>query len=1560
MGEIQASRPKSTPNVYIFEYPSMNIVHTLRNGTKRGYTAMTFNAAGDQLATVGGDPDYMLTIWNWETEKIILRYKAFGQDVQNVSFSNNLEGVLTTSGMGHIKFWKMSKTFTGLKLKGDIGKFGKIDMSDINGYVEFPDGKVLSGSEHGNLILWEGNLVKVLIQQDENVSCHNGAIDFVTFIDNEIITAGRDGFIKYWSYEEIDLLEASDTNISVYIKPIQECQLLRNETTPLEIVTLVKRQEDNVWIAQDGLGSLWKLEISSREGGARTHQISKLLDYNSGFINDIISAPTQHVSASGSSDGSIRLVDHHKGKSLYNRKFNSDVVKMIWNPEVVDPSRTSITAGFKDGVIRYLSQGETKWQLLYAFKPHKTEIVSFAYSEDGKVFVTASKDELFFFRVPGFEPVGFTSCKTKLGTTINNLIIHDDFIVLSLQDGQIVKLPIPELDKIDNSKTYKFTWDEYIPYNFYQWLKPPPKDNKDEENDSDDDSEKEEEEETPDPPKVPVKSVIFTPDGNMLVSLEKIGGIFRYSGKWWDSEYHKEPEYPFDCLNSFDTVQVCKMNFSHDYSFLIITYTNGKVRLVETDTIGGVKPTHLSAYNLHSFIEGFSTSAVTSYDDSYLISVSSDGGFFVHKIDDKYTQENPELLFQDADDLTTDIISNDHWSIEEARIKNAELEKQRAALQRQSERKNRLENLRQEYQKFLKETDSRESIGFNREDLQIDTRLQDTLSQKLNEKRELARKELAWNKAKVDLQLKKVKDYFFDCLDSERVVLKSFRSGKVVSTFRTRKLREELIHKIEEVHELINEEIEKKRRMEAERMEQDFLEMQRQQQMELTSESEISMPTIQQSMRDTKKLSTTKRRAEENERRKELRQVARKELEQRKPTEEDDPKQAADIRYAEENMGDFKLKTDPNYIVPENQRMTTEKKLRQMILLEESVHTLRMVFNQNLFQLKEMKAKLIEKFLVYSSRIEHINNELRVKEPIVEPAFDPVETPELRYQVTDEELESFKKQKEFEEKKRLAAESGKFLANDDVDTKSGPGSIHSHQSKRSHGKSTRGSKEAKGRILQSIPISDMERMEEQIKKHTLLYEKERLLRRMKSQIDLFDQKVEELRREKFKLEADLKSSELRLILLYKELELLKEFEKKDSDNYSQLESKRIERDEIVAKIQNCQDRLAEKKEEISQLVQEQKLGNEFMELVPESHPAHQQLFQVYKKSKKNKKQDSDSESDSESDDSESEEEDEEDEENTTGTIEKKPENIDCTEELWQQVVTLRNKRIEQEKLLDTIAKGVEILKKEREGLIKQQKVVHHALKKIEEQIKSVQKEKQFKLNELSTVVILKFSQIQGLLQNKIPKDLTDYIIFTNSGLNNLAVRINDLKKENKSLHHSYIHHQRRVSQLQKEQKVCEDELEASSKKVLEVQHLKFGQLVDLEALENASVDMKAEELKELLSAEESKTEAILKAWDKKINDEKDKLTAATQENTQLLQALSQFRERQQQLENELDESQKTIVNRITKNMTEGLDSKQQLKETVVSQAREIEIAKNEIAILRSKHSHVYRVNDTTR
>ena len=92
------------PNIIIYEYPSLKLYRILRGGTETGYAFVDFNPAGTLLASVGSQPDFMLTVWDWQQEKTQLRSKAFSQDVFRVTFSPENEGQLTTSGIGHIRW----------------------------------------------------------------------------------------------------------------------------------------------------------------------------------------------------------------------------------------------------------------------------------------------------------------------------------------------------------------------------------------------------------------------------------------------------------------------------------------------------------------------------------------------------------------------------------------------------------------------------------------------------------------------------------------------------------------------------------------------------------------------------------------------------------------------------------------------------------------------------------------------------------------------------------------------------------------------------------------------------------------------------------------------------------------------------------------------------------------------------------------------------------------------------------------------------------------------------------------------------------------------------------------------------------------------------------------------------------------------------------------------------------------------------------------------------------------------------------------------------------------
>jgi hypothetical protein len=76
---VYAERNHLNPKIYFVEYPSYKVAKVLQGGAAKGYSQLNFSANGSRLASVATDPDYTLTIWDWEDEKAILRSKAFSQ-----------------------------------------------------------------------------------------------------------------------------------------------------------------------------------------------------------------------------------------------------------------------------------------------------------------------------------------------------------------------------------------------------------------------------------------------------------------------------------------------------------------------------------------------------------------------------------------------------------------------------------------------------------------------------------------------------------------------------------------------------------------------------------------------------------------------------------------------------------------------------------------------------------------------------------------------------------------------------------------------------------------------------------------------------------------------------------------------------------------------------------------------------------------------------------------------------------------------------------------------------------------------------------------------------------------------------------------------------------------------------------------------------------------------------------------------------------------------------------------------------------------------------------------
>jgi hypothetical protein len=130
----------------------------------------------------------------------------------------------------------------------------------------------------------------------------------------------------------------------------------------------------------------------------------------------------------------------------------------------------------------------------------------------------------------------------------------------------------------------------------------------------------------------------------------------------------------------------------------------------------------------------------------------------------------------------------------------------------------------------------------------------------------------------------------------------------------------------------------------------------------------------------------------------------------------------------------------------------------------------------------------------------------------------------------------------------------------------------------------------------------------------LRYEKDCLNKDVTHIITSFDEEIKEMQKEKYRLESDLKNAELKLILLFEELILLKSMQKEDERLTSELRKCTESKGFIIKEIQDITKKLLTKKADIETIKDEEnKLLAQFHELVDQNHENYDAILNFYEK-----------------------------------------------------------------------------------------------------------------------------------------------------------------------------------------------------------------------------------------------------------------------------------------------------------------------------------------------------------
>ncbi|XP_046415054.1 cilia- and flagella-associated protein 44 [Neodiprion fabricii] len=1008
------------PPIIIYEWPTMEIVTILMQGTKRSYSHLAYSPDGLLLVSQGGEPDYMITVWNWSRARIMLRCKSHVQDIYNVTFSPSVPGHLTSSGSGHIKFWKMAKTFTGLKLKGELGRFGKTEISDIVGVYPMPDEKVVSGCEWGNILLWDEGLIKLEVCKTARNTCHAKLITQFEYNNGELMSVGMDGWIRIWFYETIEQADPPDDDCFIEIEPIYEFEIAEdNAKGDHSMLMCVQKKEpedfeQSFWYAQDGNGGLWLIDICT---SGVPEPPRKILTCHAGPIVDMSVSSWGPFVVTFGRDAYLHIYNYYTKRLILVHKFHDVGTQIRWLPCSVEASGCSLVCAFGSGVLRVVTIAVEKAnsasdikgdyvRLLQAIKPHSSPITVMSLNESNSLLVTGAEDAtVFVMRLrktkpyPVLVPIGYIRVPSS-PTCLTWKPVEIRSILIGCLKGECVEVKLPA-DTVDyTTVSYELVRCELRIFKFVsvksairrelfhlnllkkkaaktavkmkqmaQLVADNPGIEIDEEAflmDSEDD---------PPYPDIHIPEV----PNKVLFANYTVGNTIWLSMAGFDAGYIYEYPLPTTGTNvcepckstmvfDGDDTEISSYVFYNDKKYLILGMEHGEIRVCR---VNRDDHTDLSDYwilPMHDNYNGYIPKILISHDNRMLLTCGHDGNLFSYLINDagEHTESylSPEVHapFRKLPEKNTDDIEElSYPSLEEVIVKAEYNRIMAAAKQKKNEVLNILSGLGETYAKIIDRNRSLiKSQQIPHSEFELDPRITTDLNQQLQAEMDLVHRKLAFKVEKSKLHLRKLMNHFIEpitCLPFE--VCKILSPNTSVKSLRERKLDETFLNACTEVARRIKERDNAGRHadVKAEEVEEEAVEKKKISGVESFLKG-LSPSTIQ--YRLGVKVNQMLRKYRARKARFEERQMEWKAMYASKPNQRvNHPDDVAAIENAENAIGDYKLKTSANFSIPKEQRENTLNKYKQFLDARKRAHAMREGFNDKLRSIRSKKEALL-------------------------------------------------------------------------------------------------------------------------------------------------------------------------------------------------------------------------------------------------------------------------------------------------------------------------------------------------------------------------------------------------------------------------------------------------------------------------------------------------------------------------------------------------------------------------------------------------------------------------
>ena len=424
-------------------------------------SSVAFSPDGKIIASGGACVEGMcsgITLLDTQTGE---RLKSFGGLYTTLSVCFSPDGkMLASSGDNwdsNIRLWDV-QTGELLKTLKKRTAFEDFEGRDVNSVVFSPDGNMIaSGSGHGTIRLWNPNTGEFI----KYLEGHTKPVNSVVFSPNgnTLISTGEDG-VCLWNVNTGEYIDAFQIPaVSAAFSPDGKTCAIANETGIslwnahtfqfLERLTETAGSEDNNFRGKD-ISSIESVAFNPDGktivscGGNNIHlwdsdtnQLLETLIGHTESVNSVILSPDGETIASASDDGTIRLWNVNTREPLKTLMAHADSANSV----VFSSDGETIASSSNDRTIRLWNANTG--ELLRTLTGHVENVNTIAFSPDGNTIASGSGRLVY---LGGGEDQG--TCvgqeirlwNANTGELINTLIGHTSVVnsVVFSPDGKTI------------------------------------------------------------------------------------------------------------------------------------------------------------------------------------------------------------------------------------------------------------------------------------------------------------------------------------------------------------------------------------------------------------------------------------------------------------------------------------------------------------------------------------------------------------------------------------------------------------------------------------------------------------------------------------------------------------------------------------------------------------------------------------------------------------------------------------------------------------------------------------------------------------------------------------------------------------------------------------------------------------------------------------------------------------------------------------------------------------------------------------------------------------------